>query len=87
MSERQSIGAEISQDRKKNCEFTTVHKAAMCVEIAVGKSFRAVGKDFGTTHSTVYNIYNRWKEKSLERKPRSGRPRTSTRRRPSKAKA
>ena len=79
MPEKRSFGAEISANRQRNCEFTPVQKAVMVEKLSTGISHRKVAAEFKTTPSTTYAIFKRWKEhKSLENKPRKGRPQKLT---------
>jgi transposase len=75
MARVRQFGTEISANRRRNCEFTPVQKSAMCCDLSGGKSYRAVAGIYNTSPSTVYKIFQHWKnEKTLENKPRSGRP-------------
>lgn len=75
MESERSFGTEISANRRRNCEFTPVQKAVMVEKLSSGKSHRNVAAEFNTTPSTTHAIFKRWRvDKTLEKKPRSGRP-------------
>lgn len=75
MESGRSFGTEISANRQRNCEFTPVQKAVMVEKLSSGKSHRKVAAEFNTTPSTTHAIFKRWKEhKTLNKKPRPGRP-------------
>lgn len=79
MPEKRSFGAEISANRQRNCEFTPVQKAVIVEKLSSGASHRTVATEFKTTPSTTHAIFKRWKQdKTLDNKPRKGRPQKLT---------
>lgn len=75
MPESRNFGTEICANRQRNHEFTPIQKAVMIEQLSSGKSYRAVAKTFGTTHSTTQRIFKRWRDEgTLENRSRPGQP-------------
>lgn len=78
-SNNRSFGAEISGNRRFNCEFTSEQRAAIVPEIRAGKTLTEVAADYHTTPSTVYKTKRRWESYlSNASRPRKWCPRKLT---------
>lgn len=77
MSNLRVFGTEITGNRRKSEPLSPEARAAICSSVTAGQSPTAVARLFGISRTTVYNTFNRFRERSdFRSRPRTGRPRS-----------
>lgn len=75
MSKKRSFGAEIAANRQKGHELSLMEKGLIVDRLSLGFKNADVARQFRVHPSIISRIWSRYKTtKSIENKPRSGRP-------------
>jgi transposase len=79
MSKKNGILSILCAGRQRHQEFSETAKAIIVYAVESGRSYRDVAEEAGCSPAAVFNIFQRWKkDQTLDRKPRSGRPKKLT---------